>query len=699
MKYHLQGPCLVWTALAAFVLTPLVKADTADKALAADIETVLTRFGDYFLGPACPDAEKFLKSQKLDGSWDDVNYRSKGLTNWAPMTHLDRVKQLACAYAKTSDRLYHSPQALAGVEAGLRFWYAAKPKSDNWWQNQIGQQLQLEQILVVLRHDLPPELMQAGLTYFKDLTMPGKATGQNLVWFAGEYLTHGLLIGNETEIKGSLETIQATIVITKAEGIQVDYAFHQHGPQLYNGGYGLSFLSDSVRYAYSVAGTRFVFKPEKIDLLSAYFLDGSRWMMRGPMFDFSANGRGLSRPTRPGQKATSSLADACDLLAKLDLAHKADFEALSATMRGGPEPWTVLGNKQFWSSDFMVQQTKSLYCSVKMNSKRSTGTEMLNGENLQGYWLPFGLTYIAPAGQEYTGIFPVWDWAHLPGVTSPVAVYPIANGSHQPDSFVGGVSDGQNGAAAMKLDLESPDKSLHAHKAWFFFGDDFVALGSGISSTHDEPVDTTLNQTLLKGPVVADGKTLAGGTHELQSASWVLHDGIGYLFPEKSNMTVNIGSQTGSWQSINSAASAEPVSEDVFSLWIHHGVKPANGAYSYIVVSGADTNKMTAYAANLPVKILSNTTELQAVRNERMGLSQAIFYQPGQVTLRPGLRLQVDQPCMVEVEEASGTAKVVLASPEGNAPVHVTLGNQGLDFDLPTDLLTGSSQTMSIAIP
>ncbi len=55
-----------------------------------------------------------------------------------------------------------------------------------------------------------------------------------------------------------------------------------------------------------------------------------------------------------------------------------------------------------------------------MCSERTVGIELnMNSENKLGYWLPYGLTYIYRRGDEYTAIFPVWDWALLPGVTSP----------------------------------------------------------------------------------------------------------------------------------------------------------------------------------------------------------------------------------------------------------------------------------------
>lgn len=666
----------------------------ADPALTHDIATVKARYRDYFLQPDYPDAAKWQQAQQADGSWADVDYANEDVAAWAPGKHIDRVKQMASAYAKPGTPCYHSPKFLEGVEKGLQFWYARKPKSKNWWHNDIGQELQLERILILLDGQLPPDLVATGLTYFKDLSKPSKATGENLVWFAGEYVTHGVLTGNEQEIRTGIGIIQGTIVITELEGIQVDYSFHQHGPQLYSGGYGYGFLQDSSMWAFYVEGTRFAFAKDKIDLLSAYCLDGCRWMMRGPMFDYGANGRGLVRPPPKEPVPASARRDEyADQLAKLNPAKSADFLAIKAALRGTGDPCLIQGNKQFWRSDFMVQQAKDLYFSVKMNSSRTVGIETINGENLKGYWLPFGLTYIAPKGTEYAGIFPVWDWAHLPGVTSPTVVPPIKNNFSQPNAFVGGVSDGKNGACAMKLDLDL----VHAKKAWFFFGDDVVALGAGISSTVEQPVDTTLNQTLLKGSVIADGKALEEGAHELKDTSWVLHNGIGYFFPEKADVTVGNRVQDGSYHSISSSIPEAPVSEKVFSLWLHHGVKPVDGKYAYIVAAGMDKKKMAEMATKNPFEILSNTPDLQAV--EYLGTAQAIFYSPGELVLKSGMRVKVDQPCMLEIQSDKKGGMLTLASPTDGGKVNVSLNDKVIAFNLPTGQMAGSSQVKDAGIP
>lgn len=56
--------------------------------------------------------------------------------------------------------------------------------------------------------------------------------------------------------------------------------------------------------------------------------------------------------------------------------------------------------------------------SVKMASDRVVGVEMMNGDNMKGFYMADGATYIYQDGDEYLDIFPLWDWRKLPGVTA-----------------------------------------------------------------------------------------------------------------------------------------------------------------------------------------------------------------------------------------------------------------------------------------
>ena len=76
---------------------------------------------------------------------------------------------------------------------------------------------------------------------------------------------------------------------------------------------------------------------------------------------------------------------------------------------------TLSGNKHFWRSDFHVQRTNDYYFSVKMCSSRVLGAETVNKENIQGYHMGDGVTFLYQSNKEYENVFPFWDWKKLPG--------------------------------------------------------------------------------------------------------------------------------------------------------------------------------------------------------------------------------------------------------------------------------------------
>ena len=120
--------------------------------------------------------------------------------------------------------------------------------------------------------------------------------------------------------------------------------------------------------------------------------------------------------------------------------------------------------------------------------------------------------------------------------------------------FVGAVSDGLYGVAA--FDFKSPHDPLIARKSWFFFDDEYVCLGAGIScKNRDLSVATTLNQCLLRGDVtISSGNkksVLQKGEAEIENIDWVFQDGVGYVFPDPETVNIKSDVVTGSWWTIN----------------------------------------------------------------------------------------------------------------------------------------------------
>jgi chondroitin AC lyase len=392
-----------------------------------------------------------------------------------------------------------------------------------------------------------------------------------------------------------------------------------------------------------------------------------------------------------------SVLETLELAKGVDPSHAADYQA--AIDQDSPEATASTippRNKYYWRVDYMVHRRPGYYVSNRMSSLRTLATELVNGQNLQGTYLGDGATYIYQAGHEYDDIFAVWDWSRLPGVTCPKITdkkllqpkdWTFTNHS----IFVGGVSDGVYGASAFDLNRDG----LAGKKGWFYFDDEIVCLGAGISSTSDSlDITTSVNQCLARGDVTVDsgqGATVVpAGLQNYPQLKWVAHDQVGYVFPEPQNVTVGSQDQTGRKSEVSSASMGTPETKNVFSLWIDHGTKPQDAHYAYVILPGATPDKLKAAADNLDVKILSNTTALQAVRQEKLKMTQAVFYQPGSLTFDTGKTLAVDKPCLVLLNENKN--QVTIADPtQKQTDVTVTLNGKATKYTLPSGPLGGSS--------
>ncbi|HEV7379757.1 MAG TPA: polysaccharide lyase family 8 super-sandwich domain-containing protein, partial [Dyadobacter sp.] len=366
-------------------------------------------------------------------------------------------------------------------------------------------------------------------------------------------------------------------------------------------------------------------------------------------------------------------------------------------IRKGLDKSVVSRDYYFWHSHYYTHQRPGYYTSVRMHSNRASNIEQPhNEEGLKNHHYGDGSNFISVTGQEYNQIFPVWDWQKIPGTTvlqKPELPHWDNLARQGRKDFTGGVTDEKYGAAA--FDFESVHDPLKAKKGWFFFDKEFVCLGAGIQSEAEMNVATTLNQSLLAGAVtvkIQDTQQLQQDLHDLKRVNWVHHANIGYVFPEKTDVTVRNQPQTGNWRSINhqSWATDESVTKDVFSLWLDHGVKPQQGSYQYIVVPGIGAVEMASYQPDV-VKIVSNTEQMQAVEHIGLGIGQVVFYQSGIVRFGENLSVKTDQPCLLMVMRRNNVVKkVTVSDPTGklkkirleiNSKLNGAGGNWQSDWD------------------
>jgi chondroitin AC lyase len=603
--------------------------------------------------PAEPDSvANYLATMNVEGFWPEIDYASKERGGWPPKNHISRLLIIAKAYQTKGTQFYHKKAVSEKIHLGLNYWLDNDFQCPNWWYPEIGVPQVLAPVMILIEAELAPDQFEKGIKILNRSAIG--MTGQNKVWQSGNVLLRNLLLKNEDTIRLAATSIQEELVVSTGEGVQPDWSYHQHGPQLQFGNYGLAYIGDMIKWITILRNTPFQFDESKVSILRNYLLEGQQWVTWKNRYDISACGRQLF-PKAQETKA-ESLAKGLTKMEQLDPENADNYRKANN--------WQNLtGNRHFWRSDIQIQRTGEYYFSVKMCSERVIGAESCNSENIQGYYMGDGATFLYQTQEEYLDIFPFWDWKKIPGTTvhQDNEVLPVltASGYRIESNFVGGVSDGINGIAVMDYNRNG----LTAQKAWFMFDDKIVCLGSAISSAENLPVTTSVNQSFLKGEVLvknSGAEQITNKDEQIKNPDWIIHDNIGYLFPAGGNLLLETHEVEGSWNWVASRYPEEVTKADIFKLWFEHGTNPKNDSYQYVLVPNASKQKMKELNSNQPFKI-KNRKELQEVVDVNEETGGVVFYQPGKSDIFGGV--EVDKPCLIMLKKQEDGLQVSFADP------------------------------------
>lgn len=633
-----------------------------------------------------PSIDKNLALFQENGSFSDIDYDDTQMTNWTPIKHIERLSDFVYAYTNEKNKYYQNEDLYQKIVKGLEYWYDVDSESDNWWHNQISEPQKLGVLLIQMRigkKKIPQELETKILKRIQETGGdPAKWTGANRTDIALHWIYRSCLTQNEADLKTAIDNVFNPVVYTTEEGFQHDNSYFQHGEQLYIGGYGDEILKGVTQVASYALGTQYQLDKEKVELLSKFMRETYYRTVRGQNMSFDVVGRSVSRPGLLNKRTTATYAKR---MIDIDPTHADEYKAIIARLnRKQPADYQVTASHtHYFRGDYSLHVCPQYNFDVRLASTRTKKCEYGNKENLKTYFMSDGCTNITQTGDEYFNIFPVWNWCHIPGTTAPqlekVPMDPKAWGVLGTSTYAGGVSDSIYGATAYAYMDTNPEVNTGAKKSWYFFDNEVVCLGAGIQSTSTYPVHTTVNQCFLKGGILVDKgdkeETLANGSHTLQAPQWVLHDKIGYFFPQKEEVFLTAQTQSGRWYDINTSKSKKEEKMDVFTLGINHGVGPKDGSYAYIVVPGkTSAQEMKAYQKKNAIEILSNNPKIQAVRNTKLNVWMVTFFEAGTFKHKE-LSVTVDKPCVLMVKDINAkSANLHIADPgQTQSPIQVEL--------------------------
>jgi len=638
-----------------------------------------------------------IGTMKQDGSWPGINYNDVSLTGFDNTIHLNNIVMMSLAFNNTASKYFKNKKVKNLINTSFRFWCEKDFISDNWWHNQIFTPQSLTTVLLIMDDNIDPQLIEQALPIIDraHLDAPGARPGGDRIKIGGIAAKKCLAVGDEVQFRHIIKALNDEIKFsTGNRGMQHDYSFHHRVDRVNTTySYGLGYAAAFAEWVAYVAKTKYAFEEDKLEHFIDYYLDGiCKQMVYGMYIDKGVMNRSISREEnfRPRSPIIP------EKLMKATDYRREDLEEI-IKLRGGTVNPSTSFCKFFWQSEHFVCQRPGFYTSVRMYSRRNRNMEQpYNSEGLLNHHRGDGTNHISITGEEYVNIWPTYDWQKIPGTTVLQKPELIPGEGIQKDGltdFVGAVTDGLYGAAA--FDFISPHDFIKARKAWFFFDDEYVCLGAGIESTSGFPVVTTMDQSLLKGDITVSDEdqaiTLPKGEHEINQVNWVHHNGIGYIFPEPNNIYVSNDIQNGSWFDINKQwnSSKEVIKNEVFKLWIDHGVWPQGRRgglnhtsmvakdvkYQYIVVPNSALKDMSE---DRGIEILANNRFIQGVMNRNLGIVQIIFYNAGEIKFGENMKLSIDSPGAVMIRlNGSDVKEISAADPSRKlSRIHISLSGE-----------------------
>lgn len=646
------------------------------------------------------DIAGLLESLQPDGSWSDVDYSSQNRSGWSPKVHVERILILTKAYRLPSSGYFESKEVETAIHKSLQYWIDRKLVSLNWWHNQIGIPKTLGGALILFESRLTPQEKEGALGIMNNAKFG--MTGQNKVWLAGNVLVRGLLENDLNLVTSARDTIVSEIKIGDQEGIKYDNSFHQHGAQQQFGNYGAAYISSMSFWSQMFSGTAIGFDQSQLDILSGLINNGYRRILWNGYMDVNALGRQFFRMAQIHK--AFSVGFSALMLSEVDKVNADKYnDLIKDNFENRGQPTSLTGLYHFWMSDMTVQRRPLWMASVKMSSDRVIGAEAGNGDNLKGYYLADGATYTYVDGDEYSNIYPCWDWRKLPGITSYETDTPLKElswgGYHNSSNFVGNVNNGHFGITAMDFYRDG----ITARKAWIFTDDYVLCLGAAISADSGCVVTTSIEQQVKKGDLFQlrnnawDKTSLVEFTPQNEVRFFSGNKGYIILEPQKGKAILE--SRSGKWNDIMSMYPTDMIeNKEVFSLWIDHGKDPESSTYKYFILPAKSKEEVKMFNVE-DIQIIRNTKDVQAVWLSKENMALIASYIPADIQISKDIHLKSNETGLFLIKQDGKKLKITFADPTQQLEtVKLEINKKKYNLNLPKGEKRGTSLSLDVSL-
>lgn len=643
--------------------------------------------------------ETYLGNEKqADTSYAKLNknqdrtFLIEGYENMGDGVHVMRtyenIKNIAKAYATPNTKYYKNPEIKKELIEYLDWLYdnayhEGLPENGNWWQWELGIPKHLNDIMVLLYDDVPYEKRMKYLKasqYFQPFaeysgvspsasysTSPDKriSTGGNRIDTSIISFLRGVLMEDKVQvIDGAKAVADVGEYVTTRDGFYKDGSFIQHGNVAYNGTYASVLFDGLGSVLWLATGTQFEVKDERIDNVYESILNGYKYLFINGGINDSVSGRATSRDN------SSDISRGKDLLTSLSLLsigagkeYQDEIKSLIKTVALENNSYNTIdkisnkiakaiirdiinddsiktlkveGTKVYGAMDRAVSiNEKGGKFVLSMHSSRIANYETMNNENVKGWYIGDGMTYVyGTDSATFTEYWPTVDRYHLPGVTNSLRERGDKSGERrgQPTSkaWVGGSCNGKE--AFVGMDMISWNKATEMRKSYFMTDDGAILIAASNINSKDGEVHTTIDNRIIKdGKIILNGKEIKEDTviENPQNISLNFNENykgenIGYKVVYAPQLNLKKETRTGSWKEIGGTLSEE-ISKDYFTVYINHGKNPKKSGFAYIILPMYTQEEVDNYDVSR-FEIVKLDKEAHIIKDKKSGVTGINFW-------------------------------------------------------------------------
>lgn len=622
----------------------------------------------------------------------DRTFLIEGYENMGDGVHVMRtyenIKNIAKAYATPNTKYYKNPEIKKELIEYLDWLYdnayhEGLPENGNWWQWELGIPKHLNDIMVLLYDDIPYEKRMKYLKasqYFQPFaeysgvspsasysTSPDKrvSTGGNRIDTSIISFLRGVLMEDKVQVMdGAKAVADVGEYVTTRDGFYKDGSFIQHGNVAYNGTYASVLFDGLGSVLWLATGTQFEVKDERIDNVYESILNGYKYLFINGGVNDSVSGRATSRDN------SSDISRGKDLLTSLSLLsigagkeYQDEIKSLIKTVALENNSYNTIdkisnkiakaiirdiinddsiktlkveGTKVYGAMDRAVSiNEKGGKFVLSMHSSRIANYETMNNENVKGWYIGDGMTYVYGTDSEtFTEYWPTVDRYHLPGVTNSLRERGDKSGERRGQTtskaWVGGSCNGKETFVGM--DMISWNKATEMRKSYFMTDDGAILIAASNINSKDGEVHTTIDNRIIKdGKIILNGKEIKEDTviENPQNISLNFNENykgenIGYKIVYAPQLNLKKETRTGSWKNIG-GTSTEEITKDYFTAYINHGKNPKRSGFAYIILPMYTQEEVDNYDVSR-FEIVKLDKEAHIIKDKKSGVTGINFW-------------------------------------------------------------------------